>query len=158
MVWMDAWPAMATSASARSLRQSPRPELHRRSSHSSTTFRFPLRGHSSTISITYMLHRSQSPNDSHYCPELGDNWIQVCSYHYYVLLLYTIICLSLPHDRLQPLAFILHRIVFSLSNLTAATRPSSVRRAVPVVACSTWRKCRVILDYIGCVPHSIVIV
>ena len=72
--------------------------------------------HSSTISIAYMLHCSQSPNDSHYCPALRDNWIQVCSYHYYVLLLYTIICLSLPHDRLQPLAFILHRIVCSLSD------------------------------------------
>ena len=42
--------------------------------------------------------------------------------------------------------------------LNAATRPSSVRRAVPVVACSTWRKCRVVLDHIRCVPHSIVIV
>jgi hypothetical protein len=33
---------------------------------------------------------------------------QLCSCHYYVLLFYTIICLSSPHDCPQPLAFNLH--------------------------------------------------
>lgn len=114
MVWMDAWPGHGyLRVSQASLRQSPRPELHARSSHSPPPLL--LFSHTSTIATAYeyMLHCSQSRKNSYCSLTLKNSWIQVCPYHYYVLLIYTIICLSLPHGCQQSSAVILHCDLFS---------------------------------------------
>jgi hypothetical protein len=54
------------------------------------------------------------------------------------------------------IAIILTRLL--AVKLASAMGPASVRCAVPVMSGSTWCKCRVVLDYIRCVPHSVVIV